>query len=401
MLREPRSPAASTLLPLVLALLLAGWFAPAAARAGATPESLRVYPTPASIPPGGAFGFGAIATYSDGSRREVTRKAKFFATDAAVAVPLGKNVFGGASVGVSEIRATLGSLASSENALLGVSPIASLEIEPDEGGVRLGRLVRFGAIATLADGTRGVEVTRLLDWASLDPAILSMGNGTKDKALSKGLVPGVTGVQASDPRSGVSTLKTIHVVEQLQKLVVAPASRVLQLDDGRRFEAIGWFESVGGALVDADLRFDVRWSVADKRVATIDKTGRPRPRRIGETTVGVVDRSTGISSSGTSDDALLTVVGSVLSLTVVPAAAELELGEDDRFDALALFSGNPDPYSWGRQVAWTSSDPAVASVDDDGDVLCESVGSATLSARDPKTGRTSTATGGDGEVTCR
>lgn len=401
MLREPRSPVLPMLLPFVAALLLTGWGAPAPASAGATLESLEVYPTPASIPPGGAFGFGAIATYSDGSRREVTRKAKFFASTPAVAQPLGKNVFGGAALGTSEIRATLGTFVSSENALLTVSPIASLEIEPDEAGVRLGTRVQFGATATLADGSEGVEVGRLLDWVSLDPARLSMGNGKKDKALSKGLAPGVAVIEARDPRSGVVAAKAIHVVERLRSVLVTPDSRVLQLDDGRRFQAIGLFESVAPGLVEADISFEVRWSSSDKAVATIDKEGRPRPRRIGETWISAVDRKTGIASSRTSDDGLLTVVGAVRELTVEPAAAELAVGEDDGFDAVALFSGNPNTFAWTRQVEWTSSDPAVASVDGDGDVRCESAGSATLSARDPKTGVTSTGTGGDALLTCR
>jgi uncharacterized protein YjdB len=54
----------------------------------------------------------------------------------------------------------------------------------------------------------------------------------------------------------------------------------------------------------------------------------------------------------------------------------------------------------GGRVDWFTSDPDVATVDGDGDIACLAAGTATLSARDEETGITSTATGGDGEVTC-
>src|SRR5262245_41182767 len=388
----------------IVLVALAAWpatLAPAAAAPRATLESLEVYPTPASIPPGGAFGFGAIATYSDGSRKEVTKKAKFFASDPGVAAPLGKNVFGGASVGVSEIRATLGTLASSQNALLTVSPIASIAIEPDEEGIRLGTRFQFGAVATLANGTEDVEVTRLLDWTSFDPGVLSIGNGKKDKALAKTAALGATQVQARDPRTGVRALKPVQIVTELLAVVVDPSSRVLQLDDARRFQAIGQFESSSDESVEADISPDVRWSASNRAVATIDKSGRPAPRALGETTIGASDRKTAITSGRGGGDAVLTVVGRVLALTVTPAAAELAVGEDQRFDALALFAGNPSTFSWGRRVGWSSSDPAVASVDGSGEVRCEGPGQATLVASDPKSTVTSTKTGGDGQVTCK
>ena len=54
----------------------------------------------------------------------------------------------------------------------------------------------------------------------------------------------------------------------------------------------------------------------------------------------------------------------------------------------------------GGRVDWFTSDPEVALVDGDGDVVCLAPGTATLSARDEKSGLTSTATGGDCALTC-
>ena len=382
------------------ALLAAGLLAAPAAAAPAL-VSLRVFPTPASVAPGGAFAFGVVGTYADGSESDLTRKARFFASDPAVAVPLGKNVFGGGVLGACEIRATYGALASGQNALLRVSPIASLEIAPEEIGIRLGTRVLFGATATLADGTEDVEVTQLLDWGSLDRAVLTMGNGKKDKALSKALALGETTVVALDTRTGTSGTHPIEVVEHLESLFVTPESRVLQLGESRRFRAIGRFGNGSGVPVEADVSLDMRWSSSNRAVASLDKTGRTRLRGLGTTLIGAEDRRTKLSSSQSGGGAVLIVVGAVLSLTVEPAAASLAVGDDERFDAHAVFVGSgPGSFSWGRRVAWSSSAPAVATVDADGDVLCLAPGNATLVAADPTSTVTSTATGGDGVVSC-
>jgi hypothetical protein len=113
-----------------------------------------------------------------------------------------------------------------------------------------------------------------------------------------------------------------------------------------------------------------------------------------------LDKATGISSEDSGQNGVLTVVGELASLAVDPPALELADGETERIRALGTFDPPAGPFRMGGRVDWFTSDPAVALVDSDGDVICLAPGAATLSARDEKSGLTSTATGGDCALTC-
>ena len=152
--------------------------------------------------------------------------------------------------------------------------------------------------------------------------------------------------------------------------------------------------------IEADISADVRWASTDKRIATIDKFGVVEPRRLGVAELIATEKRSRISSADSDANGAVTVVGELLSLAVDPATREIAVGELRRLRALGTFEGSTETFSMGRRVDWFSSDTTVAVPEADGDVRCLTPGTATLSARDMKSGLTSTATGGDGVVSC-
>jgi hypothetical protein len=375
----------------VVALLLFLGLAPPAAAAKGTLVGIRVHPDRASIFPGGAFAFGAIGIYDDGSTRDVTRRAKFSSSNPAVAFFVKKNiVLAGAVQGSTGISASLGEIVSPAVSF-GVSEIASLSLEPGENGIRLGSLVRWAAAATLKDGSDGLGATNLLDWSSSDPDVVPIGNEKRGKALSRGDSLGSATITAEHDRSGASVSRQITVVQMLESVAVAPALRVVQIGDGGRFRALGSFE--GGVVADVSL--DVGWSSSDRAVASIDKIGRAKLKGFGTTVVSVVDEGTGVGSEASGGNAQLVVVGDVLSLTLTPPLLDLPLGGEAELEAEASVEGSDSSFPWSGRVQWLSSVPAVASVDAGGVVRCESAGSASISARDPRSG-----VSGDAQVEC-
>jgi hypothetical protein len=68
--------------------------------------------------------------------------------------------------------------------------------------------------------------------------------------------------------------------------------------------------------------------------------------------------------------------------------------------ARALFTGDCRKYNYGNRLNWTSSNPAVATVNREGEVNCLSEGTSILSVRDRRFGVTSTDSGDDGKVIC-
>src|SRR5688572_13638740 len=106
----------------LLALPLAPHSSPGAS---ATLLEIRVVPGRASIFPGGAFAFEAKGEYSDGSVRDVTRKAQFESTNTMVADFVRKNVLVAEAAGDTTIKARLKEVVSAEVPFT-VSPIVAL-----------------------------------------------------------------------------------------------------------------------------------------------------------------------------------------------------------------------------------------------------------------------------------
>jgi hypothetical protein len=354
--------------------------------AGATLLEVRVIPGRASIFPGGAFAFEAKGIYSDGSTSDLTRKARFASESPAVADFVRKNVVLADQAGETTITATVGDVVSA-GVPFTVSPVAALEIEPALTAIRLGS--RFGWVvsATLANGASGLDVSSRVNWSSSNPDALPIQNKGKKKGLSRGAALTTTPaiLEAALVGSMLTTTRGVSVVDpaDLQSISVQPATRVIQSGDGFRFRAIGDF---GGPL--AEISLNVAWMSDDPQVATTTKGGLIRVRGFGDATLSVRDRETGIVSAS---NAQLIVVGAVTALTMDPPALALALGEEDGLDAIADVAQSDTNFDWSGRVDWSSNAPAIASVNDGGRVRCEGVGAATITARDPRSGKTATA----------
>jgi hypothetical protein len=256
--------------------------------------------------------------------------------------------------------------------------------------------VPWRALATLEDGTTRVNVTDFVDWSSSDSRVLKVGNKSRTKGISAALRPGSATLEVSDPGSGATATHPLTVVSNLSSVEATPGTRVLQLDDTGRCEALGLFEDE----IEADISADVTWTSTDKQIATIDKFGLTEPRRLGSAQLIATDKKTRISSADSDANSQLTVVGKLLSLVIDPESREIPIGESRRLRALGTFEGSTQAFSLGRRVDWFSSDITIAVPEADGDVHCLAPGTATLSARDKKSGLTSSQAGGDGEILC-
>lgn len=357
---------------------------------------ITVQPALASLIPGQTLTLRAIGSYADGSSTDITKKV-YFREDSAVA-RITKDVLTARALGSVEIHAVSksGGIVSDGSLALTVSRVAALAIDPPNAGVRLGSDTAWRALATLEDGATRVNVTDFVEWSASDPRIVRVGNTSRTKGVGRGLRAGSTTLEVVDPDSNTRAALALTVVSDLARVEVDPRSRFLQLDDTGRFEAIGVFEQE----IEADISADVKWASSDRQTATIDRFGVTEPRRLGSAELIASDRRTRIRSADSETSGTVTVVGALLSIAVDPATREIPVGEFRRLRAFGSFEGSSGAFSLGRRVDWFSSDATVALPEADGDVHCLAHGTATLSARDQKSGLTSTATGGDGEVRC-
>jgi len=142
----------------------------------------------ASMPIGQTSPFQVVATFTDGTTRDVTADAALDVLDAGVATLHARTALTARAEGLTELRATFAGLEAS--AAVQVTPVtlASLALSCPTS-LPIGTLARFSATGTFSDGATD-DLTSRVTWISGDPrvavvstfimpgAILSYGAGT-------------------------------------------------------------------------------------------------------------------------------------------------------------------------------------------------------------------------------
>lgn len=144
-------------------------------------------------------------------------------------------------------------------------------------------------------------------------------------------------------------------VASLVSLSVTPGSASVPQGSGQQYTATGTY-SDGGT---SNLTSSVTWSSSNTTVATINSSGFASALTAGTTTIG--------ASSGTiNGSASLTVLPAALvSLAVTPANASILVGGTQQYKATGSYT-NGSTQDLTTAVTWTSSTPAVATINSGG-----------------------------------
>lgn len=153
------------------------------------------------------------------------------------------------------------------------------------------------------------------------------------------------------------------------RLVVSPDMAAIQVGQTRTF-VVAFFDETGTRVDNTA----PAWSVSDPNIATIDADGTLRALSQGQ--VHVVARL----NDTLSDSVQVGVVDNSNQIAVIqisPGRLELEPGETAALQAVAI---NALGDTLETDYTWRSSDPAVASVTPDGQVMAEAAGVASITA---------------------
>ncbi|MSP53752.1 MAG: hypothetical protein EXR81_05850 [Gammaproteobacteria bacterium] len=134
---------------------------------------------------------------------------------------------------------------------------------------------------------------------------------------------------------------------------ITPDATIVPLDVKVQYKAIGTYDD--GATVD--LTRSATWSSSDAAVASIESnTGYAQTIAVGTTTITATYQ--GISSA----TATLIVTNATLSsLIITPPTSKIFTGTAEQFNALGVYSDG-STAELTASVAWTSSEPKVASI---------------------------------------
>ena len=141
----------------------------------ATILSIAVTPSSTSIPLGYPEQFTALATYSDGSKQDITQSATWTSSVPGVATVNSAGLAIGLLVGSTTVSASAG--AATGSALLIVnSPVpVSLIVTPGNATVSAGAQLQLAATLFYSDGS-SMDVTGAVTWSSSNPALATVSN---------------------------------------------------------------------------------------------------------------------------------------------------------------------------------------------------------------------------------
>ena len=202
----------------------------------------------------------------------------------------------------------------------------------------------------------------IVAWTSGDDVVATVSAAGLVTAVGSGSTVISAGSEEASATANVTVMQTAH------SIVVEPRAATLT--------AVGETVHLSATVLDRNEQpvggAAVSWTSSDPGVATVDEEGLVTA--IGKGNARITARSVGTSASVT-----VSVVQTAHSIVVEPQAAMLTaVGETVQLAATVL-DRNEQPVG-GAVVSWTSSDPGVATVDEEGLVTAVDSGDARITA---------------------
>ena len=347
---------------------------------------LLVTPTSAAVELHGTQQFTALVTFDDGTMQTVTNSASWTTSNGAIASIStggggpgggggGRGLATGLSAGTVAVTATYNGLSATASLTVSTATPAKLVVTPAAPSIKVGQTQAFVATLEYSDGTTAV-VTGQATWASSDASVAAVttagggpGGGAGGQALA--LAVGTSTITAS--YGGLSAGATLTVTDPpLAFVQVTPTNPSLPVQATTQFTATAVFTDNTTRNVTAL----ATWSSSDSSVAVVANSGA----NVGRATA-LAEGSSTISASydGMSGSSLLTVAGSVQSISVTPATPTTVLGVPVAFVATAILSNNTTLVVTGSS-AWVSSDATIATLTAGGIATPLKAGAVTVTA---------------------
>jgi hypothetical protein len=254
---------------------------------------------------------------------------------------------------------------------------------------------QYQAQGNLSDGV--TYFLSVVTWSSSNTAVVTI-DPVSGLAISK--TTGTTTITAVNPYSGFSDSTTL-TVDLLSSITVTPATPSMTPGLTHQFTATGTLAN--GATLDLTSFATWTTSPPDSTIATVENT--PGVAGTGIVTAGTTTGTVFIQAIAT--DQTSTVVGSTM-LTVYPVplasltfnpASDLNLiiplttsngtttvPATHHYDVTGIYSGETATHDWTSSAIWSSSNPAVATINANGLVAAVAPGTTTITATDPITG---------------
>ena len=303
--------------------------------------SVAVTPATASVAIGASRALVAIATYTDGSSRDVTVGAAWTsATPAVATVNATSGVAVGVSVGNAVVTAAFSGKSGTSTLTVLPAALVSIAVLPANPSVNIGASQQFTAMGTFSNNTTR-DITALSTFRSATPAVATI-DAVTGRAL--GLSAGTSVISATSGALSGSTTLTVNPVT-LVSLALTPQAPVLQIGATRQLTATATFSN--GTTADVTSATSFTSSIAANASVGL-ANGLVTGVTVGTSVVTA-------SYNGQTASTTATVVGNVTltRIVVTPATATVAVGGSRAFIATATYSDN-STANVTSTVTWTS-----------------------------------------------
>ena len=327
--------------------------------------SISVSPSNPTVPLDTGQQLIATGAFSDGSTKQLASVTWNSSNAAAVGITDDASNMGAAYAlgkgGTATVSACAGSVCGSTTVTVGPPALVSIAVTPASGTIPAGESLPFTAMGTYSDKSKKT-LTSSVTWSSSDPYVAMIASG----GMATGWAMGTTNISANvGSVTGTANLTVIPAA--VVGLSITPATLFMSVGSSLQLEAIATL-SDGSTR---DMNANVAWSLQGAGIATVNGTGVVTADQVGAATILA-------QASGFTASASLSVVP-VSGLNIVPATLTLAPGTSSQIQAIATLSD-------GRMqdltaiLAWSSTQPGIASVSSGGVVTALQVGSTTILA---------------------
>ena len=243
--------------------------------------------------------------------------------------------------------------------------LTALAVTPGAVTVAAAGTVSLRAMGSYSDGSTK-DLTSSVTWSSSDSNTVSVNTA----GVATGVATGLATITAhSGAFSGAATITVNSAGANLTSLALSPANPSVPINTTQQMTAIGTY----GDGSSRDLTGLVSWSSSTITNASVDLTGLVKGVAAGSATI------TATLGSVTQSTSVTVTAPTVTGISVTPDDITLPIGISEQYTASAIYSdGSIQDLVSG--VTWTSSDTAVATIDNNGLAAVLAAGTTTITA---------------------
>jgi hypothetical protein len=299
--------------------------------------SVSLTPANATIAAGTTQQFRLVGTFTDATTQDLTSSATWTSGTPATGVVSSLGLATGLAAGTSSIGATFQGFSGTSSLTVTAAKLVSIAItSAGAPSIANGTTVQLGATGTFSDATTQ-NITSTVTWASTNAGQASVSN----VGLATGVAPGTVSITATSSGVSASYSLTVNPVT-IVKVVVSPGNTTVPLGSTTQLRAVGFFSDNS----TQDLTTQSTWASSANATANVSNAaatpntastqGLVTPVAVGIANITATFVGPNNSANGTS--VVNVTPATLVSLSITPAANQVELGGTVNFTLSGVFT---------------------------------------------------------------